>query len=106
MNGFDWIGLKDVSEFILLFNFGGNICVQIMDKLGRMSVSFFFFVFFHYFSFIEKHYCCVQLFSSSRLSGQGESSNAAFGSSKSFGDQSQQTSFMPLAIEKGQSETA
>ncbi|KAM4116440.1 hypothetical protein ACB094_02G050100 [Castanea mollissima] len=56
--------------------------------------------------FIEKHYCCVQLFISSRLSGKGESSNAAFGSSKSFGDQSQQTAFMPLAIEKGQSETA
>lgn len=41
----DWIGQKDVSEFILLFSFGGNICVQIMDKLGRMSVSFFFLFF-------------------------------------------------------------
>jgi len=95
--------LKDVSEFILLFSFGGNICVQIMDSFRWMSVSFFFFFIS---ALLKKHYCCVQLFSSSRLFGKGESSNAAFGSSKSFGDQSQQTSFMPLAIGKGQSETA
>ncbi|GMY27774.1 protein GAMETE EXPRESSED 2 isoform X1 [Fagus crenata] len=43
---------------------------------------------------------------SRRLSGKGESSKAVLSSSKSIGDQSQRTTFMPLSIEKGQSETA
>ena len=49
---------------------------------------------------------CVQIFRSRRLSGKGESSKAVLSSSKSIGDQSQRTTFMPLSIEKGQSETA
>lgn len=49
---------------------------------------------------------CVQIFRSRRLSGKGESSKAVLSSSKSIGDQSQWTTFMPLSIEKGQSETA
>lgn len=91
--------------FLSLFFYSALVVISVC-KLWIVLDGCLSFFFFFISPLLKKHYCCVQLFSSSRLSGKGESSNTAFGSSKSFGDQSQQTSFMPLAIEKGQSETA